>query len=678
MPRLRRWIIQTALAATLIAPGLPEALGQSSGYRNHEALKQAVNDLAAEFEACTADVVGASRQSRGIFVLTLSADPATAAQRPALLITAGLDGRHWVGTETAMRVARTLLAEHAALLGEVTVYVIPRVNPDGTELNLGAVNVGHIGTMTVVDADRDGVADEDGPVDLNGDGMITQMRRPDPPLDDPATLMADPAAPRLLKKPDAMKGERAIYSLYIEGLDADGDGLIAEDGPGMVDLDRNFVHGWPEHAADSGTYQLSEPESFALATFVMEHPNIVAAITYGRHDTLVNPPDGKGKDITGRAPKNIDPGDVALYKEISKIYKEATGQTNAASADPEGSFHAWLYAHRGIPSFATTVWGRPGEAKERPASAPGNRGGAGGPPSAAGSWSGAIEIPEMGAMDFTLTVVQAADGSATATLSTSMFTVELSGTFDVNTGSLTLSGEVGQGAGASISGTVGGDEFSGTATGPDGASVPLKGRRSSAAAAAGGGEAAAKGDDDKPADAEGAAWLKYSDEKRGGAGFVPWTAFEHPTLGPVEIGGFAPGFQMNPPVEDLDDLAAKQTAFAVELLGRRPVLSVIGPEVTKLAPGLYDVRLAIANDGFLPTTTMMARTTRAIQPTVVKISTEVDRIVSGDRLSRSWGIDGSGGRDNLHWILRVDDGGEVTIEISNRQLGDRTITFTAR
>jgi hypothetical protein len=74
----------------------------------------------------------------------------------------------------------------------------------------------------------------------------------------------------------------------------------------------------------------------------------------------------------------------------------------------------------------------------------------------------------------------------------------------------------------------------------------------------------------------------------------------------------------------------------------------------------------------------MARTTRAIQPTVVKISTEVDRIVSGDRLSRSWGIDGSGGRDNLHWILRVDDGGEVTIEISNRQLGDRTITFTAR
>ena len=65
---------------------------------------------------------------------------------------------------------------------------------------------------------------------------------------------------------------------------------------------------------------------------------------------LVNPPDGKGKDISGRGPKNIDSGDVNLYKEISRIYKDITSQAKAPKVDGAGSFHAWLYAQRGIPS----------------------------------------------------------------------------------------------------------------------------------------------------------------------------------------------------------------------------------------------------------------------------------------------------------------------------------------
>ena len=248
-------------------------------------------------------MVGESREGRPIHVLTLAADPARADELPALLITAGLDGRHRVGTEMALRIARRLLDEHAEHLEAMTVYVIPRANPDGAALDRQTPHAGHVGTVRPVDDDRDGALDEDGPVDLNGDGVITTMRRPDPPLDDEATHMADPAEPRLLKKASASDGERAEYSVWTEGLDQDGDGRIAEDATGQIDLDHNFMHEWPEHGATAGVFPLSEDESLTLATFVLEHRNIVMALTLGRHDNLVNTPSASAPTPAARGPR---------------------------------------------------------------------------------------------------------------------------------------------------------------------------------------------------------------------------------------------------------------------------------------------------------------------------------------------------------------------------------------
>ena len=58
---------------------------------------------------------------------------------------------------------------------------MPRVNPDGTELMLTSPIV-HASPRNTRpdDADRDRAIDEDGPDDLNGDGMITMMRIYDP------------------------------------------------------------------------------------------------------------------------------------------------------------------------------------------------------------------------------------------------------------------------------------------------------------------------------------------------------------------------------------------------------------------------------------------------------------------------------------------------------------------
>jgi murein tripeptide amidase MpaA len=537
------------------------------------ALHEQARRLAAESDRCSVSSYGTSHQGRDLLVMTLSAEIGTADTRPAVLVTAGLDGRAVAGSRIALRVAEQLLETHAELLQDVTVYVVPLANPDGVALNASAVNAGHAGSLRPLDEDRDGRVDEDGPDDLNGDGLITMMRRPDPPLDDELTHLADPGEPRLLVEADPVRGDRPRYAVYVEGLDDDGDGLIAEDGPGGIDPDRNFMHEWPEHELDAGPYQLSEPESHALASFVLEHRNIVAAVTYGRHDNLINVPSGKGKDVSGRGPKVLDEGDVKLYQEMSKLFKELTGQKHAPKASPDGSFHAWLYAQRGVPSFATVVWGRPDpEAEEA------DEGDAGQP-----------------AQEETASSPEERDGAKSQ----------------------------------------------------------------------------------KPRDEEAAAWLKVFDGWPQRRGFVEWQPFDHPTLGPVEIGGFAPGARMSPPDEELPALAEKQAAFVAALLERRPRLTVPDPTVKRLATGLYEVRFALVNEGFLPTATAMARKGRSVAPTVVRLDVPLEDIVAGERVSRFWGIDGSGQRVTLHWIVRVEDGATVQVQIVNPQLGDHTVTFMA-
>src|SRR5262245_2387874 len=528
------------------------------GYMDFAALTKAVQDLAAASPSLVkAEVIGASRQGRGLHLLILAADQAHAHSKPAVLITAGLDPRHRVGIETAIRIARRVVADHPALLNDATIYIVPCLNPDGLELNAGTVNLGLASTLRVVDDDRDGAAYEDPPVDLNGDGYITMMRRLDPPLDDVATHLPNPAAPRTLKEPNKEKGERAIYSIYTEGLDADGDGKVAEDGPGGVDLEHNFMHRWPEHEPGAGPYPLSEPESAALAKFVLDHRNIVIAINYGRHDNLINVPDGKGTDRGGQGPKDLDGDDVEYYKELSKLFKDLTAQQRAPGGDTAGALHSWLYAQRGIPSFATVVWGRPDRSKPvDPQSAPATQ-----------------------------------TSPTTQTQPDAQTQPEAQPQPEPHAESQPAS----------------------TAPSTDAKPQAPEGER-----------AKDKKDEPKPADAEAAAWLEYSDRDRGKAGFVEWQPFDHPSLGKVEIGGFVPGFQMNPPSDQLDALAEKQTSFIVELVNRRPKLSVQGPSIKKLATGLYEVRFGIVNEGYLPTATAIARKARSVLPTVIRVSVPIE------------------------------------------------------
>ena len=63
------------------------------------------------------------------------------------------------------------------LVDERVFYIVPTVNPDGMDFFYHGTGSGARTGHVPVDEDGDGVFDEDGPDDLNGNGVIEQIRK---------------------------------------------------------------------------------------------------------------------------------------------------------------------------------------------------------------------------------------------------------------------------------------------------------------------------------------------------------------------------------------------------------------------------------------------------------------------------------------------------------------------
>ena len=634
-------LLSLALAGTAVAQSQPQA-----GYLSNQALTDTANALDASSPHAWLSTIGSSLAGQPIHLITLGSSKGTASDHPAMLITAGIDGRQLASTETAMRIAQRIIESNTDLLDEMTIYIVPRLNPDGAARNLNTLTMGDPGNTRPVDDDRDRLLNEDAPDDLNNDGYITTMRRLNPPINDKPTHLADPDDSRLNIEPDLKEDQHASFTLYPEGIDNDGDGQINEDGFGSVDLDQNFMHRWPEHATHAGRYPLSEPEAHAIAQFVLENDHIVMALTLGRHDNLVNPPQSGAKDISGAAPKEIDAKDSDLYKHASELFKEAVGYKEAPKHDTAGSFHAWLYAQRGIPSFAANAWARPelvskdetneAEISTESTDAPAEdvvTTDSGLTPSGVGDIS-------METLEELMDAYEAFTGEPVDQSMMDMITPDMVEQYAAQ-------------AGIEIQRIV-----------P--AAEPVADKPKS---------------DDKPKKkklSDDAKWLAYF-EQAGITGFVDWQPYDHPTLGKVEIGGFVPLAKINPPSSELDPIADKMTTFVVDLIDARPQLSIVGPEITQLADGLYEVRVSIVNEGAMPTTTAYSQSKRTIRPIVLRLSTPVDQIIQGQRVSRIWGIAPDGGRSDHHWIFRTgndEDITDVTIEVNDPRFGNHSIKLS--
>ena len=141
-----------------------------------------------------------------------------------------------------------------------------------------------------VDHDVDGIVGEDPADDLNGDGVITRLRIPDPA----GGWLADPGDPRVLVKADAMEQRAGAYRIETEGKDDDGDGEFNEDAADGVWPDKNFPHAFPYSTPEAGPWSSYAPETRALMDFLLGRRNVALAVVYGPANNLLAAPQSLG------------------------------------------------------------------------------------------------------------------------------------------------------------------------------------------------------------------------------------------------------------------------------------------------------------------------------------------------------------------------------------------------
>jgi murein tripeptide amidase MpaA len=179
--------------------------------------------------------------------------------------------------------------------------------------------------------------------------------------------------------------------------------------------------------------------------------------------------------------------------------------------------------------------------------------------------------------------------------------------------------------------------------------------------------------------------LKWSDEVLEGKGYVDWYPFEHPQLGPVELGGWDQLHAFtNPPKQLLEGEVARFPDWLVWHLLISPRLELYETRVTPLGEGAYHVRVVVQNSGWLPTyVTKKALEKKVVRGVVCEIAlpdgaeleTGKPREELGQLEGRAYkphfpgADDATEDRAKVEWVVRSPAGDTVTVTARHERAG---------
>ncbi len=399
--RSRRLGLATALAALFFLAPPPEADAQGvpidfNEYHGYDGTVDYIKDVARRFPGITRLLeIGQSNMGRPIYVLVLTnmstgttidahvrlrnprkegVENVTPFEnyhgKPGIWIDGGTHGNEYTGTETTLYIIDKLVTGYGsdpaitALVDDNTFYVCPIVNPDGV-YNSVQRGISQRQNSMEVDDDGDGKVNEDGPDDLNRDGLITSFRYRDPEgrwyqdQDDPRIMI------RMGRGEEPEEG-RERWSVIMEDRDNDGDGQAGEDPERGIDVNRNFPEGWfrdDDSQGGSGYYAASSPEAHAILEFFTNHTNILLVQSFHTSGGFTYRPFARWPD------SHIHDKDLGVFDGILKPkYAELHGEDaddnlwrhpyNEEQGRPYGFgiFIDWAYAQFGAYSMTTELW----------------------------------------------------------------------------------------------------------------------------------------------------------------------------------------------------------------------------------------------------------------------------------------------------------------------------------
>ncbi|MDA1259705.1 MAG: M14 family zinc carboxypeptidase [Planctomycetota bacterium] len=189
-------------------------------------------------------------------------------------------------------------------------------------------------------------------------------------------------------------------------------------------------------------------------------------------------------------------------------------------------------------------------------------------------------------------------------------------------------------------------------------------------------DAKLEGAEELPKDAsEEAKLLRWADLTYGGAAFVPWSAFNHPQRGAVEIGGWLPLVRANPPIEEMEGIAARWTGFLDSLASDFARLEWDRVEVTDLGGGVYEARATLVNRGLMPTMSSAGAQNRRPRPLMVSFEVPGGEILAGRKVQSVERLDGLGGTREFRWMYRSDSGAVAQARASSQTAGEALVSL---
>jgi hypothetical protein len=607
--------------------------------------------------------IGRSPGGRELLVLEVDPNASKTPHRvPAVFVVGNLEGTVPIASEAALFLAYQL-TENAETRKNLAWYILVAGNPDGAARFFTRPLFEAGWNDRTHNDDLDDAVDEDGPDDLDGDGIITQMRVKDPGGD----WIPAETDPRLMRRADPTKGEQGIYKIYSEGIDQDADGEYNEDGPGGTDISITFPHLFRPFTAKGGDWPGSEPETFAIMKFVMDHPEIAMTFTLGSTNMCLQPPAGGRKgavDLTrikvperyaksfGADPNAtyslqeimdmirpmVPPGteiteamvssilglgavvnpleeDLKFYRELSERYKEFLNKNKLDSKrlnplqPKDASFELWSYYQLGVPTFSMDLWTLPEVEDEMP-----------------------------GKSGITAGMLEGMSGDAFAALGEqkiALFLKEAGAPDTVKPATLIEQVKNGKMTPKQIS-----DMMKQTPK-----------------------PKASAGDDPKMK-----ALLAFSDKVLGGKGFVAWAPFKHPTLGDVEIGGAVPYVDSTPPPSMIKELVEGQVPWVFDLAAKLPRVRILKTDVAAKGASVYELTVWVHNAGELPLPTAMGRRNRHVGPIVLTVDGGDLQFLSGRKRTALNEIDAMKSR-KLIWLVQSEKPQTLRLTLESANAG---------
>jgi murein tripeptide amidase MpaA len=169
-----------------------------------------------------------------------------------------------------------------------------------------------------------------------------------------------------------------------------------------------------------------------------------------------------------------------------------------------------------------------------------------------------------------------------------------------------------------------------------------------------------------------------------------WRPYDHPQLGPVEIGGWDLMYSwINPPPPFMEEEAARNLGFVLSLGNLLPRLEIHTLTVEPLGGESFRINLVVENNGFLPSfTSQQGKKRGAVRPVRaelevpegVSIETRRRRIDLGHLEGRTnkmsaasvFGMDPTDNRSRADWVVKGSPGTVVKIKIHGERAGSLT------